>query len=247
MNYSGGVVPPKSPIINVVIPAMNEEQAIGKVIAEVPKSVSRIIVANNNSTDKTADVARAAGAEVVDVPIAGYGRACLAGIELAQPCDILVFIDGDASDYPEELNSLVQPILDNEADFVIGSRLSGEAESGSLTVPQQFGNALACWLMRLFWDGKFTDLGPFRAIRMTALAQLKMQAPTFGWTVEMQVRVLKYKLRYTEIPVRYRNRIGVSKISGTVRGVIMAGIYILGTIFYEAVFNRVGSNVLPKK
>jgi len=228
-----------SPVINVVIPAMNEEKAIGKVIAEIPDIVSRIIVANNGSTDKTADVARAAGAEVVDVPIAGYGRACLAGIKTAQPCDILVFMDGDASDFPEELTGLVQPIIDDETDFVIGSRLTGESEKGSLTVPQQFGNALACWLMRLFWGGKFTDLGPFRAIRMRSLAQLNMQAPTFGWTVEMQVRVLKHGLRYTEQPVRYRHRIGTSKISGTIKGVIMAGGYILGTIFYEAAFNRV--------
>lgn len=229
----------KQPIINVVIPAMNEEQAIGKVIAEIPKAVSRIIVANNGSTDNTADVARAAGAHVVDVPEAGYGRACLAGIKAAQPCDIIVFMDGDASDYPEELTVLVQPIIDGDVDFVIGSRLTGDVEKGALTVPQQFGNALACWLMRLFWGGEFTDLGPFRALKMDALARLDMQAPTFGWTVEMQVRALKYGLRYKEIPVRYRNRIGTSKISGTIRGVIMAGTYILGTIFYEAAFNRV--------
>lgn len=218
---------------------MNEEQAIGKVIAEIPAIVSRIIVANNGSTDDTAKVARAAGAEVVDVPEAGYGRACLAGIKAAQPCDILVFMDGDASDYPEDLSALVAPILGGQSDFVIGSRLAGEAEKGALTVPQQFGNALACWLMGLFWGGKFTDLGPFRALKMDALTRLNMQAPTFGWTVEMQVRALKYGLRYTEIPVRYRNRIGTSKISGTIRGVIMAGTYILGTIFYEALFNRV--------
>lgn len=230
---------PNSPIINVVIPAMNEEKAIGKVIAEIPSTVSRIIVANNNSTDNTADVARAGGAEVVDVPIPGYGRACLAGIKMAQPCDILVFMDGDASDFPEELTELVRPIIEDETDFVIGSRLAGESEKGSLTVPQQFGNALACWLMRLFWGGKYTDLGPFRAIRMSALETLNMQAPTFGWTVEMQVRVLKHKLRYMEKPVRYRHRIGTSKISGTIKGVIMAGTYILGTIFYEAIFNRV--------
>lgn len=228
-----------APIINVVIPAMNEEQAIGKVIGEIPKNVARIIVANNGSTDKTADVARAAGAEVVDVPQAGYGRACLAGIKAAAPCDIIVFMDGDASDYPEELTALIQPIIDGDVDFVIGSRLSGDAEKGALTVPQQFGNALACWLMGLFWKGKFTDLGPFRAINMASLKRLNMQAPTFGWTVEMQVRALKYGLRYKEIPVRYRNRIGTSKISGTIRGVIMAGTYILGTIFYEALFNRV--------
>lgn len=232
-------MPNKHPIINVVIPAMNEEKAIGKVIAEIPASVSRVIVANNNSVDNTAEVARAAGAEVIDVPIPGYGRACLAGMSLAAPCDILVFIDGDASDYPEELTSLVQPIIDDEADFVIGSRLTGDSEKGSLTLPQQFGNALACWLMRLFWGGKYTDLGPFRAIKMDALERLEMQAPTFGWTVEMQARALKHKLRYQEIPVRYRNRIGTSKISGTVKGVILAGVYILGTIFYEAFFNRV--------
>ncbi len=229
----------RKPVINVVIPAMNEQEAIGKVIAEIPDQVSRIIIANNGSTDNTAAVARAAGAEVIDVPEAGYGRACLAGIKTAQPCDIIVFMDGDASDYPEELTALVQPIIDGDVDFVIGSRLSGDVEKGALTVPQQFGNALACWLMNLFWGGQYTDLGPFRAIDMKSLERLNMQAPTFGWTVEMQVRALKHGLRYKEIPVRYRNRIGTSKISGTIRGVIMAGTYILGTIFYEAVFNRV--------
>ena len=232
-------MPQNKPIINVVIPAMNEEKAIGKVISEIPDIVTRIIVANNNSIDRTADVAREHGAEVVDVSIAGYGRACLAAVELAQPCDILVFLDGDASDFPEQLIDLVEPIINDEVDFVIGSRLSGSAEKGSLTVPQQFGNWLACWLMGLFWGAKYTDLGPFRAIRMTSLKRLKMQAPTFGWTVEMQVRVVKHKLRYSEVPVRYRNRIGTSKISGTIRGVIMAGVYILGTIFYEALFNSV--------
>jgi glycosyltransferase involved in cell wall biosynthesis len=229
----------KTPIINVVIPAMNEEAAIGKVIAEIPPQVSRIIVVNNGSTDNTAAVARAAGAEVIDVPQAGYGRACLAGIQKAAPCDIIVFMDGDASDYPEELTALIAPIIDGSADFVIGSRLIGDVEKGALTVPQQFGNALACWLMRLFWGGKFTDLGPFRALSMDALNRLDMQAPTFGWTVEMQVRALKHNLRYKEVAVRYRNRIGTSKISGTVRGVIMAGTYILGTIFYEAIFNPI--------
>jgi len=228
-----------APIINVIIPAQDEEAAIGKVIAAIPDRVHRIIVVDNGSRDDTAARARTAGADVISEPIAGYGRACLAGIKAAHPCDIIVFLDGDASDYPEDMSELVAPIIKGEADMVIGSRLRGEVEQGALTLPQRFGNALACWLMKVIWRGEFTDLGPFRAITTHALDQLSMQAPTFGWTVEMQVQALKYGLKCAEVPVRYRQRIGRSKISGTVRGVIMAGVYIIGTIFYEALFNRV--------
>ena len=229
----------KQPIINVVIPAQNEEKAIGKVIGAIPDIVTRIIVADNGSTDNTAKVAQEAGAEIISVPIAGYGRACMGGIKAAKPCDIIVFLDGDASDYPEELTRLVQPIIDGDVEMVIGSRILGKREKGSLTMVQSFGNRLACSLMKLFWGATYTDLGPFRAIKAEALERLNMQAPTFGWTVEMQVRALKYGLSYMEVPVSYRNRIGRSKISGTVRGVILAGFYILGTIFYELLFNRV--------
>ena len=229
--------------IAVIIPALNEEQAIGGVIARVPGFVERIIVADNGSTDRTAERALAAGAEVVSVPVAGYGRACLAGVAEAGAVDILVFLDGDGSDVPEEMGLLVGPILSGELDMVIGSRALGVAEKGSLTLPQRFGNRLACWLMALFWGGKYTDLGPFRAIRRSAYTQLDMTAPTFGWTVEMQVRALKQKLAVADVPVNYTNRIGVSKISGTVRGVVMAGAYILGTIFAE----RLGRGPKPAK
>ncbi len=223
--------------IKVVIPARNEARAITKVISEIPlriiKDSANIIVVDNGSSDETADIAKAAGATVISVPIPGYGRACLAGIKTARPCDIVVFLDGDASDFPEDMAAILQPILDGKADIVIGSRLVESIEKGSLTVQQRFGNRLACWLMTVFWNGTFTDLGPFRAIKMDALDRLNMQAPTYGWTVEMQVRALKAGLPYQEVPVRYRKRIGKSKISGTIRGVVLAGTYILGTIARE--------------
>ena len=222
------------PIVKVVIPAQNEERAIGKVISEIPDWVSEVIVANNGSTDKTAEVAEEHGAQVISVPVAGYGRACLGGIAAAGDFDILVFLDGDASDYPEDMGLLVQPIRAGDADMVIGSRVLGDLETGALTPQQRFGNALACWLIKLIWKHKYTDLGPFRAISKEGLEKLNMEASTFGWTVEMQIRALKQGLRCQEAPVRYRKRIGKSKISGTVKGVIMAGAYIIGTIFKEA-------------
>lgn len=222
--------PPK---IVVVIPALNEEQAIAGVISRVPGFVSLVIVADNGSTDATALRARAAGADVVHVPEPGYGRACLAGVAAAGACDVLVFLDGDGSDMPEQMDRLVAPILSGEVDMVIGSRALGQAEKGSLTPPQRFGNRLACSLMQLFWGAKYTDLGPFRAIRRSAYDRLDMTAPTFGWTVEMQVRALKQKLAVADVPVDYARRIGVSKISGTLKGVVLAGAYILGTIFAE--------------
>ena len=222
------------PIIKLIIPALNEEDAIGAVVTSVLSLVDELIIADNGSTDGTANVATAAGATVVHVPVHGYGRACLAAIEAAGECDILVFMDGDASDDPTDLPALLAPILTNNADMVIGSRILGECDPGALTVQQRFGNTLACWLMKVIWGHRFTDLGPFRAIRKTSYDQLNMTAPTFGWTVEMQVRALKLKLRCSEVPVHYRERIGVSKISGTIKGVILAGGYILGTIFWEA-------------
>lgn len=223
-----------SPVIKVVIPARNEALAIGKVLSEIPDIVTEVIVADNGSTDDTAKIAQDHGAKTVYVSTPGYGRACLAGIEAAGDCDIIVFLDGDASDYPEELTKLVAPIIENTADLVIGSRLGPGLERGALTPPQRFGNRLACFLMRLFWGSRFTDLGPFRAIRKDSLDALDMQAPTFGWTVEMQVRALKQNMSYAEVTMPYRKRIGKSKISGTVSGVILAGYYILGTIFKEA-------------
>lgn len=226
---------PKDPVIKVVIPARNEVRAITKVIEAIPDFVDEIIIADNGSTDGTAEAARAAGAKTVYVETPGYGRACLAGIEKAGACDILVFLDGDASDYPEDMTQMLAPILSGDKDFMVGSRLNPTLENGALTLPQRFGNKLACFLMKLFWKSTFTDLGPFRAITKPALESLNMQAPTFGWTVEMQTRALKQGLRYGEVPVRYRPRIGTSKISGTMSGVILAGYYILSTIFVEAV------------
>ncbi len=224
------------PIVKVVIPAYNEEQSIGHVIKEIPKEwVSEIIVVNNGSKDKTADVAIAHGATVLNQPKPGYGNACLMGIDYlknsATPPDILVFMDGDYSDYPEQLPEVIQPILDGRADFVIGSRALGNRESGSMTFPQVFGNWLATSMMRWFYGIRFTDLGPFRAIRFNDLIKIDMNDKTFGWTVEMQLKATKHKLRSTEVPVNYKKRIGVSKVSGTVKGTILAGYKIIFTIF----------------
>ncbi len=222
--------------IDLIIPAYNEGKAIGKVIQDIPKEYIRdIIVCDNNSTDDTAIQAEAEGAKVVFEPMQGYGRACLAGIKYIQqqPSDqwpaVVVFMDGDYSDYPEEIPALIAPLL-GDIDLVIGSRVTGKADPGSLTVPQRFGNWLATRLIKLFWGHSFTDLGPFRAIRWHKLLQLDMQDKTYGWTVEMQVKALKRKLSCTEVPVSYRKRIGKSKISGTVKGSIMAGYKILWTI-----------------
>lgn len=237
-----------NPIIKLVIPARNEEDAIGQVVASVIAQIDAVIVADNGSSDATAKVATTAGAIVVSVPEPGYGRACLAAIKAAGDHDILVFMDGDASDDPEDLPLLLEPILSGDADMVIGSRILGDCDPGALTVQQRFGNTLACWLMHLFWGYRFTDLGPFRAIRRESYERLNMQAPTFGWTVEMQVRALKYGLRCAEVPVHYRARIGISKISGTMRGVVLAGWYILGTIFWEAaksLWAKKGSKAQP--
>jgi len=199
---------------------------------------SEKFLTDNGSTDGTAHAAQAAGAKTVYVEEPGYGRACLAAIEAAGECDIIVFLDGDASDYPEDMTEMLAPIIAGEKDLMIGSRIHKMIEKGSLTPQQMFGNSLACFLMKLFWGSTFTDLGPFRAIRSDSLAQLNMQAPTFGWTVEMQARALKQKMRCGEVSVRYRKRIGVSKISGTLKGVVMAGYYILFTIFKEALTPR---------
>ena len=221
--------------IKVIIPAFNEEDSIGKVITEIPKIVSEIIVVNNNSTDATAEVAKKAGATVLFQSNPGYGNACLKGMEYLSEQnikpDIIVFLDGDYSDYPSELVKIVAPIIKDNIDFVIGARVKKLRESGSMTFPQRFGNELASKLMKLFFNSKFTDLGPFRAIKYDKLLQLNMEDKTYGWTVEMQLKALKRNLSYTEIPVPYRNRIGISKVSGTVKGAIFAGVKILTWIF----------------
>ena len=226
----------KSRKIYVIIPAYNEQDAIAKVINDISKTlVTEIIVGNNNSKDQTALVAKNAGATVVDAPQAGYGNACLAGINYlrnkAQKQDIIVFIDGDYSDYPEEIPDLIAPIINSKADLVIGSRALGNKEKGSMTLPQEFGNWLATRLIAFFYKKKFTDLGPFRALDWENLMLINMQDKTYGWTVEMQIKAAKLNLRCTEVPVKYRKRIGVSKVSGTLKGVILAGYKIIWMIF----------------
>ncbi len=224
------------PDINVIIPAFNEENGVGSVVSEIPKElVSEIIVVNNASTDDTEKAALNAGATVLIEEVKGYGRACLKGIDYVknknQKPDIIVFIDADYSDYPAEMTKLVQPITEQSADLVIGSRALGQKEKGSMTPQQIFGNWLATTLLKLFYNVKFTDLGPFRAITYESLLALDMQDKTYGWTVEMQLKAAKQKMNCQEVAVNYRNRIGFSKISGTVKGTIMAGYKIIWTIF----------------
>lgn len=221
--------------IKVIIPAYNEAESIAKVIQDIPEIVEEIIVVSNNSNDDTEINAKKAGATVLKETNKGYGYACLKGMDYiannTEKPDIIVFLDGDYSDYPEELIKIITPIIENNIDFVVGARVKKLREKGAMTVPQIFGNWLATSLMTLFFKGKFTDLGPFRAIKYNALLGLNMEDKTYGWTVEMQLKVLKQKLTYTEIPVNYRNRIGISKVSGTIKGAIFAGVKILGWIF----------------
>ena len=221
--------------IDLIIPAYNEADSIPWVLAEVPELVREIVVVDNNSNDETGIRAAKAGATVLREPQKGYGYACLRGInyvmQKSEPPDIIVFMDGDYSDYPEDLLQIVAPILEGNADLVIGSRDKKLREAGSMTPQQVFGNWLATTLMRILFNSRFTDLGPFRAIRTDALTGLKMEDKTYGWTVEMQLKALKRKLAYAEVPVRYKKRIGVSKVSGTVKGTIFAGIKILQWIF----------------
>lgn len=222
-------------IIKVIIPAYNEENSIANVIEDIPEIVDEIIVVNNNSTDNTAKNAEYAGATVLLETNKGYGYACLMGLDYIskQPNipDIIVFLDGDYSDYPEELTKLIQPIINDDIDFVIGARNKALRASNSMTPQQVFGNWLATFLMNLFYGARFTDLGPFRAIKYEKLLALHMEDKTYGWTVEMQLKALKQKLSYIEIPVKYRERIGVSKVSGTLKGTIFAGFIILSWIF----------------
>ena len=217
--------------VAVIIPAVNEEPSIGKVLRDIPPQVQWVIVADNGSTDGTASAAREQGAQVVSEPRRGYGYACLAGIaNLPAGTEIVVFMDGDYSDYPAELTNLVSALVEHQADLVIGSRVLGEREKGSLTPQQRFGNWLSTRMIRLLYGFSYTDLGPFRAIRADALQRLSMQDVTYGWTVEMQVKALQYRMKVVEVPVRYRKRIGKSKVSGTISGSVKAGAKILWTI-----------------
>ena len=222
-------------IIKVIIPAFNEEDSIHHVINDIPDIVNEIIVVSNNSSDNTETNAKKAGATVLTEFQKGYGYACLKGMDYIdkqnEKPDIIVFLDGDYSDYPEELTKIVRPIIEDDIDFVVGGRVKELREKGAMTFPQIFGNWLATSLMRLFFRSRFTDLGPFRAIKYNKLLELKMQDKTYGWTVEMQLKALKQKFTYEEIPVNYRNRIGVSKVSGTIKGAIFAGVKILWWIF----------------
>lgn len=227
----------EKPSIYVIIPAFNEQNAVCNVVAEIPPGlVEEVIVVNNGSTDNTVEQAISCGATVLNEPKKGYGNACLKGIDYVKnkpaSCDdIVVFIDADYSDYPEEMPKLVEPIVSGKVDLVIGSRALGKQEKGSMTIQQIFGNWLATSLLKFFYKIKFTDLGPFRAINFCKLIEIGMQDKNYGWTVEMQLKAAKKGLKCTEVPVNYRKRIGVSKVSGTVKGTVMAGYKILWTIF----------------
>lgn len=247
----------------VIIPARNEESSIGLVLADLPH-VAKIIVVNNGSTDSTQFIAQQAGAYVVDEDIAGYGRACRRGLyalrtfinrsrrenrggsepvdspRLSEPIRYVVFLDADYSDHPELLPELVKPIHQGQADFVLGSRLLGRREPGAMPMQSVLGNKLACFLIRIVWGGRYTDLGPFRAIRLEHLNRLQMKDTNFGWTVEMQIKAVQHGLRVLEIPVPYRRRIGTSKISGTISGTFKAGYKILYTIGKYALLRSPG-------
>ena len=230
-----------APSVRVIIPAFNEARSIGLVVGDIPNGlVDEVVVVNNASTDETVANATAAGATVITETRRGYGYACLAGIEYVdrQGTDIVVFLDGDYSDHPDEMESLVAPIADGIADMVIGSRMLGHRESGAMLPQAVIGNRLACALMRRYWGATYTDLGPFRAIRMDSLRALNMQDRTFGWTIEMQIKAIQAELRIREVPVSYRRRVGVSKITGTVSGTVKASWRILTTIFKFANADR---------
>jgi len=224
-----------SPEIVVIIPAQNEAESITMVLADIPKHlISEVVVVDNDSSDNTAEKARKQGATVLFESKRGYGSACMKGIDYlleksTQP-DIVVFLDGDYADYPEEMVDLIRPISEQGYDLVIGSRVAGRRSPGAMTPQQVFGNLLATTLVRLFFGVKFSDLGPFRAIRFNKLLELKLQEKTFGWTIEMQLKAIKLGMKICEVPVSYRARVGKSKISGTLRGTALAGYMIISTI-----------------
>lgn len=223
--------------IAVIIPAYNEEQSIGKVVTDIPRAnVAEIIVVNNNSSDNTVNVAQEAGATVLTETKQGYGAACLKGIAhcKGKDIDVIVFLDGDYSDYPEEMTKLIEPIENDGYDFILGSRVMGNREKGALPFQSQVGSIIAGFLINLFWGMKFTDLGPFRAIRYDKLIAMNMQDEWFGWTVEMQIKAARDKLKTKEVAVSYRKRIGKSKVTGTIKGTVMASVIILSTIFKYA-------------
>jgi glycosyltransferase involved in cell wall biosynthesis len=224
--------------VDAVIPAFNEERVVGEVVASIPRPpVDRVVVADNNSRDATAAVAAAAGAIVVPASRQGYGSACLAGLAWLRangPPDVVVFLDADGSDHPEELPLLLAPIADGSADLVIGSRVLGRRERGALLPQARAGNLVACALIALLYGHRYTDLGPFRAVRWEALERLGMGDPDFGWTAEMQVKALREHLRVRDVPVSYRRRVGVSKITGTLSGTLRAGYKILWTVMRHA-------------
>lgn len=220
--------------VDVVIPAFNEEESLPLVLAAIPRNmVDRIVVVDNASTDRTAEAARAGGAVVVSETRPGYGSACLTGLAYLranQPPEIVVFLDGDYSDHPDELPGLIEPIQSRKVQMVIGSRALGSRERGALLPQARAGNWIACTMIRWLYGHRYTDLGPFRAITWEALESLEMRDPDFGWTAEMQVKALRHRLAVTEVPVSYRRRIGVSKITGTLRGTVLAGYKILITV-----------------
>lgn len=217
----------------VIIPAFNEEESLPSVIKDIPSFVDEIIVTDNGSTDNTFEVAKRCGATVLKESEKGYGAACLKAIDYIKDksYDIVVFLDGDYSDFPEEMNLVIEPIINDDYDLVIGSRMIGKREKGAMLPQALFGNWLSAFLIKLFWNYKFTDLGPFRAIKYSSLIKLNMQDRNFGWTVEMQIKAAKQKLKTTEVPVSYRKRIGKSKVTGTLSGTVKASLKILYLIF----------------
>lgn len=223
------------PIIDVIIPAFNEQNSIGKVVREIPDFVRHVVVVNNNSNDNTKSQAQSAGAIVIDEIQQGYGKACLTGIDyirgLQVPPEIVAFLDADYSDYPGEMSAVIRPIIEDNKDFVVGSRSKGKREVGAMTFPQVFGNWLATTLMRWLYQADYSDLGPFRAIKWDCLLALNMQDQNYGWTIEMQIKAVKSQLKIAEVPVNYKKRIGTSKVSGTVKGTFMAGYKIILAIF----------------